>query len=169
MEIKEAIKTAIEYEERVADVYKKFADKFESEIGARIFRTLGKEEEDHVAYLKMKQAELEKSGTVTFDGVESAVPDVDTLKANIKKLKKMAKQPNIDEEVKYFEKALDMEIETSNFYKKMVGQLPPENQPMFERFVEIEEGHEAIVKAEIDNARGLGFWFDFQEFDLEAG
>lgn len=169
MNIEEAIKTAIEYEQRVTEVYQKYADKFESEVGAKIFKTLGKEEEDHVAYLKAKQAELEKSGTISFDTVESVVPDAKTLKANIKSLKKIAKQPNIDDEVKYFQKALDMEIETSNFYKDMVSQLPAEYQPMFARFVEIEEGHEAIVKAEIDNARGLGFWFDFQEFDLEAG
>lgn len=169
MNIEEAIKTAIEYEERVADVYQKYADKFNSDIGSKIFKTLGKEEEDHVAYLKARQAELEKSGTVSFDAVESVIPDPKVLKANIKSLKKIAKQPNIEDEVKYFQKALEMEIETSNFYKDMVAQLPAEHQPMFQRFVEIEEGHEAIVKAEIDNAQGLGFWFDFQEFDLEAG
>lgn len=169
MNIEEAIKTAIEYEERVTDVYQKYADEFQSEIGSKIFRTLGKEEEDHVAYLKDKQAELEKSGTITFDSVASVVPDAAILKANIKNLKKIARQPNIEDEVKYFQKALDMEIETSTFYKNMVSQLPEEYQPMFQRFVEIEEGHEAIVRAEIDNAQGMGFWFDFQEFDLEAG
>lgn len=169
MKIEEAIKTAIEYEERVTSVYMKYADKFESEVGAKIFRTLGKEEEDHVAYLKTKQAELQKSGTIKFDSMDSVIPDPAVLKKNVKKLKKIAKQPNVEDEVKYFEKALEMEIETSNFYKKMVRELAAEYQPMFERFVEIEEGHEAIVKAEIDNARGLGFWFDFQEFDLEAG
>lgn len=169
MKIEEAIKTAITYEEKVTDVYRKYADKFESEVGAKIFKTLGKEEEDHIAYLKAKQEELAKSGTISFDAMESVIPDKDALKENVKKLKKIAKQPNIDEEVKYFEKALEMEIETSNFYKDMVSQLPAEYRPMFERFVEIEEGHEAIVSAEIDTARGLGFWFDFQEFDLEAG
>ncbi len=169
MNIEEAIKTAIDYEERVTDVYQKYAEKFESEIGKKIFTTLGKEEEDHVTYLKAKQAELEKSGTISFDKVDSVIPDPKILKANIKNLKKIARQPNIDDEVKYFQKALDMEIETSNFYKDMVSQLPSEFQPIFQRFVEIEEGHEAIVKAEIDNARGMGFWFDFQEFNLEAG
>jgi len=168
MNIEEAIKTAIEYEERVTAVYMKYADKFTSENGTKIFKTLGKEEEEHVAYLKEKQVQLKASGTISFDGYESVVPDAATLKANIKNLKKIAKLPNIDEEVKYFEKALDMEIETSNFYKDMVKQLPKEHQPLFERFVEIEEGHEAIVRAEIDAARGLGFWFDFQEFDLES-
>lgn len=169
MNIEEAIKTAIEYEERVTEVYQKYADKFQSEAGARIFKTLGKEEEDHVAYLKAKQAELEKTGTISFDAIKSVIPDKESLKANVKNLKQLAKEPNIDEEVKYFEKALEMEIQTSNFYREMVSKLPAEHQPMFQRFMEIEEGHEAIVKAEIDNARGLGFWFDFQEFDLEAG
>jgi len=169
MNIEEAIKTSIEYEGKVAAVYNKYADKFQSEIGAKIFRTLGKEEEDHVAYLKAKLAEWQESGQVSIEAVNTLVPDQETLKKNVKKLKKIAKQENIDNEIEYFQKALEMEVKTSNFYKSLVADLPKEYQPMFERFVEIEEGHEAIVRAEIDNARGLGFWFDFQEFDLEAG
>ena len=85
-----------------------------------------------------------------------------------KKLKKVAKQDGVDNEIEYFQKALDMEIKTSNFYKKLVNELPAGEKELFERFIEIEEGHEAIVSAEIDNARGLGYWFDFEEFDLES-
>ena len=51
----------------------------------------------------------------------------------------------------------------------MVNELPAEARPLFRRFVEIEEGHEKIVQAEIDSVSGLGFWFDIQEFDLSAG
>jgi hypothetical protein len=40
---------------------------------------------------------------------------------------------------------------------------------LFQRFVEIEQGHLAIVQAEIDSVSGLGFWFDMREFDLETG
>lgn len=40
---------------------------------------------------------------------------------------------------------------------------------MFRHFLEIEDGHTAIVQAEIDALEGNGFWFDFAEFDLEAG
>jgi len=171
MNIEEAIKTALEYEDKVTDVYTKYAKKFESKVGKKIFETLGKEEEDHVNYLKAKLAQWQKSGKVSIDGMQTVVPNAETLKANVKKLKKIAgqeKQENIDEEIEYFKKALEMEIKTSNFYKSLISELPKEYQPMFERFVEIEEGHEAIVKAEIDNAKGLGFWFDFQEFDLES-
>jgi rubrerythrin len=102
------------------------------------------------------------------DDLESIVPNKEVIKANIKKHKAVAKQANIDDEIEVFKKALDMEMEASAFYRDLVEKLSPEDRVLFNRFVEIEEGHEAIVKAEIDNARGLGFWFDFQEFDLES-
>jgi rubrerythrin len=62
-----------------------------------------------------------------------------------------------------------VEIQASNFYKEMVGKLDGAGQQMFARFVEIEEGHLAIVQAEINAVNGLGYWFDIAEFDLEAG
>ena len=34
--------------------------------------------------------------------------------------------------------------------------------------LEIEEGHVAIVQAELDSLQGMGFWFDMQEFNLEG-
>jgi hypothetical protein len=51
----------------------------------------------------------------------------------------------------------------------MVGELSGERQRLFARFLEIEEGHVAIVQAEIDAVSGSGFWFDMKEFDLEKG
>jgi hypothetical protein len=33
----------------------------------------------------------------------------------------------------------------------------------------IEDGHVAIVQAELDSVTQMGFWFDYREFDLEAG
>jgi hypothetical protein len=35
------------------------------------------------------------------------------------------------------------------------------------RCLEIEEGHVAIVQADIDAVSGIGFWFDVKEFDLD--
>jgi hypothetical protein len=34
--------------------------------------------------------------------------------------------------------------------------------------VEIEEGHQAIVQAEIDSVSGMGVWFDTMELSLEG-
>ena len=50
----------------------------------------------------------------------------------------------------------------------MVSKLDGDGKTLFERFVEIEEGHQAIVQAEIDCVSGLGFWFDTLEFRLEG-
>jgi rubrerythrin len=168
MDLGEAIKTAIALEDKIVDVYGKYADKFSSPVGNKIFKLLGEEEEGHVAYLKSKLVEWEKSGKVTVDDLKTIVPDKEAIKANVKKHKAAAKQADINDEIEVFKKALDMEMEASAFYRDLVGKLAPEDQKLFQRFLEIEEGHEAIVKAEIDNARGLGFWFDFQEFDLES-
>ncbi len=168
MNLEEAIKTSLEYENKVAAVYHKYADKFTSEVGKKIFQTLGKEEEEHVTYLKSKLEEWQKTGKVTVENLKTTVPNEENIKKSVKKLKKVAKQEGVDNEIEYFEKALDMEVKTSSFYKKLVQDLPDSEKELFVQFIEIEEGHEAIVRAEIDNARGLGFWFDFQEFDLEV-
>jgi len=49
----------------------------------------------------------------------------------------------------------------------MTDELPLEGRRMFSRFVEIEEDHLAIVRAEIDYLTKTGYWFDIKEFDME--
>jgi rubrerythrin len=66
-------------------------------------------------------------------------------------------------------KALKLEIETSDFYRKMVAQLPTEGQNLFSRFLEIENNHIDAVQFELDHYGRSGYWFDFEEFDMEAG
>ena len=50
----------------------------------------------------------------------------------------------------------------------MVSTLEGDGRALFRRFVEIEEGHQAIVQAEIDSVNGLGVWFDTMELSLEG-
>jgi rubrerythrin len=64
-------------------------------------------------------------------------------------------------------KALELEIETSNFYQRMVDEMGDHGK-MFEHFMRIEEGHKAIVQAEIDYLNNTGYFFDFQEFSMES-
>ena len=70
-------------------------------------------------------------------------------------------------EMEMLRKALELEIETSDFYRKMVDKLGAEGE-MFAHFLKIEEGHKAIVQAEIDYLGNTGFFFDFQEFSMES-
>jgi len=71
-------------------------------------------------------------------------------------------------EMELLRRALEAERRTSGFYQKLVGELPPEGQKLFERFVEIEEGHLDIVQAEIDSLTGTGAWFHALEVNLEG-
>ena len=169
MNLEEAIKTALEYENQVRDVYFQEADKLKSPIAKKIFANLGDEEQGHVDYLNHKLKEWQDTGKVTVEKLDTIVPDQAVIDANVKNLKKNPASTILDEEIDSFKKALELETKTSNYYKSLLQDLPKENRSLFDRFVEIEEGHKAIVQAELVNARGLGYWFDFQEFNLEAG
>jgi rubrerythrin len=71
------------------------------------------------------------------------------------------------DEKRMLSKALQVEVETSAFYRDMVAQMEGDARVMFARFLEIEDGHIAAVQAELDYISHTGFWFDFQEFDME--
>jgi rubrerythrin len=64
-------------------------------------------------------------------------------------------------------KALQVEIETTAFYRKMVAQLPDEGRKLFARFLEIEENHIEAVQFEMDFTGNTGYWFNMKEFDME--
>jgi len=171
MEIEEAINTAIEYETRVHGVYVD-AEKSETDPTAkRVLGVLAREELDHVAYLKVRLAECTDTGTVRPEVLKTALPSRETIEAGVKELKaRMDKKPgDHSASLKTLQRCLKVEEDTSAFYKKMVATLPGDAQKMFARFLEIEEGHQAFVAAEIDAVQGLGYWFDFQEFSLEGG
>jgi len=169
MDLEQAIKTAIGYETRVLDVYQRSAGQTDDPTGKKVLTILAREEQEHLDYLKERLEEWTQTGKVTPTRLKSALPSKEQIKESQKRLESQAPAGDTKPEQEILAKALEMEQETSSFYQQMVHQLDPEGQALFEPFVEIEEGHLMIVQAELDNLRGLGFWLDFQEFDLESG
>jgi rubrerythrin len=167
MTLEEAIKTAIEYEEKVRGVYFKARDDATNEIGKRVFKVLAKEEQEHVTYLQEKLEELKNTGKVTAGGLATVIPSREAIAEGVAKLENRLEAEDRDTEVKMLKRALQVEVETSEFYKKMVRELDTEGQRFFSPFLEIEEGHVSLVQAEIDCLSGTGFWFDMREFSLE--
>lgn len=168
MEIEKAIKTAIDYETRVRDVYREAAAVSKNEIGKRVFEKLAVEEQGHVDYLQAQLKNWQKTGKLSPEKLQTAIPSKGAIDDGVSKLKDKMKNPDLFGEVQMLGKALDVEIKTSDFYREMVSFLKDEPQRMFARFLEIEEGHLALVQAEIDSITGNGFWFDFREFSLET-
>jgi rubrerythrin len=167
MTVEEAINTALEYEHKVRDAYIDAVRQAKDEKGKKFFQVLASEEVHHVEYLEEKLGELKETGKVTTEGLKTHIPSKEKIAEAVAKMEKPLEREDRGQEMEMLRKALALEEETSGFYKRMVGDLPVEARPLFSRFVEIEEGHLAIVQAELDYSSGAGFWFDTAEFSLE--
>jgi len=168
MTIEEAIKTAIQYEKRVVQVYEEAARASEDETGRKIFAALVKEEEQHVTYLVARLNEWKATGRVTSASLGTVVPSRERIDEGVRTLQTRVARKAPEAEMRLLKRALDVEIETSAFYGRVVKELPAEGRELFERFVEIEEGHQTIVQAEMNAVAGNGYWFDIPEISMEA-
>jgi rubrerythrin len=166
--VEEAIKTSIEYEIRVRDVYFEAVREAQRPEAKKLFQLMADEEQHHVNYLKVKLDEWNSDGTVTAGGLTTAISSGKVIEEGVDKLReKVGGKPGTIE-IQWLRKADGVERETSDFYKRMVDELPDAAKGLFRRFLEIEEGHLALVQAQIDFVTGTGYWFDIQEFNLEG-
>ena len=169
MTTEEAINSAIDFEKKVRDLYFDYWKKTEDNTGKRILQVLGTEEQDHVNYLEFKLKQFKEKGRVKAEKIKTRIPSKERIQSGLQKLEKRITDKDLSNDLDLLKKALEMEKESTAFYKTLVGELKGEEQKLFSNFLNIEEGHQAIVQAEIDSIKGLGFWFDYKEFDLEAG
>ena len=167
MTVEEAIKTALEYEVKVRDSYLGNVDSIKDKTGQHVFKVLGEEEQGHVDYLKSRLAEWRKTGKVSPERLKTIVPSRRAIDAGVRKLEGHLSKHDYGTEREMLQKALALEQETSNYYRKLVEELNEEEGQLFARFLEIEEGHQAIVQAELDYLNKSGTFFDFQEFGME--
>lgn len=168
MTIEEAIHTAIEHEKNVRDVYVDAASKVEDPVGKKVFNVLAREEQGHVNFLNERMQEWRDTGKVNPIRLNTAVPSREIIEGAMHRLKAGMAAKDRGTEMELLRKALAAEHKTSTFYKQMVAELPAEGQELFGPFIDIEEGHVAIVQAEIDALTGTGAWFDVLEIDLES-
>jgi rubrerythrin len=166
MTLEEAIRTAIDYETRVRDVYLDNVGKIADEAGRRVFKVLGDEEQGHLDYLNARLEEWHKTGKVSPDRLDTMIPSPERINEGLKRLDDHLSERDYGTEREMLKKALSLEQETSDFYRRMVDEMKSDAE-LFARFLEIEEGHRAIVEAELDYLNRTGTFFDFQEFTLE--
>jgi rubrerythrin len=166
MTVEEAIKTAIEYETKVRDVYLEALGKASDENGKRIFKLMADEEQHHLDFLYAQLAKWQASEKLSIQYLRTALPSKEKIIQGTKEMKAEVSKKDYGAEVNMLEKAVEAEKVTADFYKRMVSELPGDAQKMFAQFVEIEEGHLALVQAELDSVAHSGFWFGMQEFDL---
>jgi rubrerythrin len=169
MKLQEAVTVAIDFEKKVRDHYLRGAKEIPDPQGRKVFATLGKEEQGHVDYLEHCLAHWKKTGKVPDAPLRSILPRGSKwIAAELKKLDGKGKRVATKTELDALRLALQHEREADAFYHKLVAALPPGDQTLFSKFLEIEDGHLAIVQAQLDSVQGMGFWFDVAEFRLEA-
>ncbi len=167
MNIEEAINEAMAYETRIRDLYREAADQTSDTKGRRVYTTLADDEQRHIDYLAHKRRQWRQEGILTLDPLTSLVPPAERLQAEIEGLQAQMDREDRTNAKRMLGKALQIEVETSAFYRRMAAQMDGTAREMFARFQEIEDGHIAAVQAELDHISHNGFWFDFQEFDME--
>ena len=167
MTIEEAIKTAIEFETRIRDIYQEATEAVDDEVGKRIFETLCKDEQHHIDYLQHTLGQWQDTGTIVPERLDSVVPSQEIVNREAEKVKSLVAKDFLGIKRQMLSKALETEIETSAFYQKMVNELPAEGRALFERFLEIENNHIKTVQFELDYLSKTGYWFDIKEFDME--
>lgn len=172
MKLDNAIKTALEHEAGVHKAYLDAVKKCSDESGKRIFRALADEEMGHIKYLQDRLDEWQTTGKIHVKSLGTSVPAKEAINKSLEDVRKTVKphkHTKLVPELELLKQALVAERKVSEFYKEMVAKLDGEGQKLFQRFVEIEEGHEAIVEAEIDSVSGCGIFLGSIEFGLEVG
>jgi rubrerythrin len=171
MKLDEAITIALKHEAGVHKAYQEAMDKTDDEVGKRIFRVLRDEEMGHLKYLQERLDEWRATGKIVVKSLGTSIPTKVAIYRSLRDVRKTVEPKSTQHnlELELLKKALIAEIKTSDFYKEMVSTLDGQGKELFARFVEIEEGHEAIVQAEIDSVSNAGFWMGMPEFDLEVG
>jgi rubrerythrin len=120
-----------------------------------------------VDYLASSLDLWQKTGKLKFEKLESTIPSRATIARAVGQLEDQMSGDDRKDEKQMLSKALKVEVETSDFYRKMVDEISGEGRQMFARFLEIEDAHIDAVQAELDYITKTGYWFDFKEFDME--
>ncbi len=170
MTVEEALVSALEYERKVRDHYRAAADHAEDERAVAFFRLMAGEEDRHVAYLEHLLETWRSERAVADVRITSAAPRASWVKEGLRKIgKRSGAGVNRAYGVEHLEIALRLEQEVSDHYRALVRQVDrPEARSVFRRFLEIEDGHTALVRAELDYVTGTGHFFGIREFTLEG-
>jgi len=165
MTIGEALEKALGYEMRIRDLYAQASADATIPEAKAFYDFLAVDEDRHVAFMERAIRGAKAGAIPDAATIETSLPrDID---AAIQKAKAAFHSKADDGRLTALEHALKAEEETSAFYRKLVRELPPGSSGAFARLLEIEDGHTAIVRAELDSVTGSGYWFDVRLFDME--
>lgn len=162
-------KTALEYENKIRDLYTTAISIIDDERGKTIFKTLAEEEQSHIDFLEQSIETLKISGSLSPEKLETSIPDTENILKNIKSMKIKIPDHMLGDVKRVLSSALKLEIETTEYYQKAFDDAEGEIKEVLGKFVSIEQRHTDVVGFQLDYASHNGFWFGFPEISMEAG
>ena len=169
-DVLKAIETAIQIEKDGLAFYTEAAKQTDDPNGKKMFKTLARDEAAHLRLFEdARQALLERGEWLSPEEVAAISP---------KRLDRPPIFPTGDEvrtaeiperELTALQRGIQAEKDSIAFYSQERDKTDdPDGKAMYAYLVEQEEGHRTILQGEYDYLTHTGFWFDIQEFDLEA-
>jgi rubrerythrin len=168
MDSQEIFAMALQYEEKIRDLYRSADKILDDERGRRIFQALADDEQSHVEFLLYSLEQLKTHGTIDINRLVTSIPTIKQIEASIEQMKTTIPTRMLGDIKSVLGSALQLEKETSAFYREACGKTEGEIKAVFEKFLEIENRHIDVVQIELDHAQHNGMWFNFMEVDLEA-
>lgn len=169
-DVLKAIETAIQIEKDGLAFYTEAAKQTDDPNGKKMFQSLARDEAAHLRLFEdTRQALLERGKWLSPEEVAAINP---------KRLDRPPIFPTGDEikateiperELSALQRGIQAEKDSIAFYSEQINQTEdPDGRAMYAYLIEQEEGHRTILQGEYDYLNRTGFWFDIQEFDLEA-
>jgi NAD+ synthase len=168
MKLEAAIQSALEFENRIRDLYLEAVARTDDPAGKKIFQALADDEQHHVDYLNSRLDEWQRDGKLTAATLASTIPDKTVIRREAAALQSTMAGDDRGLKQQMLSRALAMEIETSRFYRELIDQVSESHRAMFARFLEIEDNHVEAVQFELDHLSHTGLWYGFEEFDMES-
>ena len=168
MDFEKAIRTAIEFEIKVRNIFEGASNSTHDPVGKRIFHMLAKDEKRHIDHLTNALKQWIRAGEVTYGKLASTLPAKGAVATAARELQtSLSDHHRCRNTLAILRKALDAEIETSDFYRKVVNEIQDDKRGLFSGILEVEEAHQAFVQAQIDNILRTGVWLDVWRFQVE--
>jgi len=169
-DVLKAIETAIQIEKDGLAFYTEAAKQTDDPNGKKMFQTLARDEAAHLKLFEEAHESLLKEGHWLSPEQVAAISPKRLERPPIFPTGDEIKAVEIPErELAALQRGIQAEKDSIAFYSQEMGKAhDPDGKAMYAYLVEQEEGHYTILQGEYDYLNRTGFWFDIQEFDLEA-
>ncbi len=169
MKLEAAIKSALEFENRIRDLYNEAVSRTDEPAGKKIFQTLADDEQHHVDYLESRLDEWQKRGKISDAVLTSMIPDKSAIrKSRPPPFNRHSVKMRADSSSRCSHRRWRWRSKPAGSTRELVDQVASDHRAMFARFLEIEDNHIEAVQFELDHLSNTGFWYGFEEFDMES-